>query len=504
MGSFYSQKTGGKVYRADVPIQNPDSTFLGTEPRFLRQRRATTSATAESEIMSDSSIMMRERSKMRILLCSLMLLAWIQMPVLAQGRSPDELAVKIRKDASERDLDTLMKSLSNSDGGNYQLVMLRGMTGSFHENQIIFRSVVHDERVRKIYEKLQALDKPEAAKLVTESFEQALADAKKMFTDSAGYVDPVTSYGLHAKLWLIFELGELTDFNRLVREWNNYSLQSLRFGTGEAVFPTSFPGPEMLMYLNLVYLEEKRSGRDGLALVDLIKEAGIENAFELTIRHYLITSVHAPGDSAKRRKLGTTSIIGSWNGLGRLNRYERAKLMRKAGALIDPGIHSNPFEPFVETWSVWVQKNIVSKVEKVLPKRMLAMELHFLGPVPASKVGFMARSWNANLPPSKEEFLVAINVIQQHAFEANCDDWNDCVEAIKRWVAELPDEGIAANGRRIFFQWPDEVVGDETPRIRLSMQRIQALNKSLEEGASLRVTHPKNSGDAASSTLEGR
>ncbi|MDB4778148.1 hypothetical protein OAG68_01700 [bacterium] len=421
---------------------------------------------------------------------------FLPLVVIAQN-GPAKDRQKLRQSTSDRELEELLRAIGTRDQGNFDIVALRGLLPSGVEPETRFMQVARDERVQKIYESLDSMPRWQAASLVSKSFNKNLDRFKTLA--ATGKSDDALNYGLHVDLWLSFEFESRKEFNRHFSDWNDWFVEGVvdrkhRDLGGPVpdeiqrhVFATS-ASPELLMYLNLVLIDEFRSNRvdDSSELALLLKEAGMYKPLSESYGMLEISPFSPDGDSDVE-PLTEVPVFVDWSGLDVLKPEQRIQLMSKVQKIIDPqGVVEEALHELTESLlslGGTVDLNDLESPAASKAKRA-GTAIEFFGSLEDTR---LSQGWYAEKPPTKKQLLAAVDRLYKETHIERRTEWRDIIGQLKEWLAEIPNEGIEIE-RRKTWQWPkdeetldnlDEVERDEEsepkPHIRLVLSKTTAL-----------------------------
>jgi len=421
----------------------------------------------------------------RILLCFAFLAC---SQAIAFGQSRHE---KFRRSVDERSMEELLKAIDSYDGGGYELVTVRGLLPSGFESQSIFKQVLQDPRVRKIYSELAEMPKKEAASIGSTSFNESWLKFKSLA--EKGGLSPTRNYGLHAKLWLSFKFESKEKFNSKFRTWHNWYVDRLAdesyydaskmYKSMQKKFYESNGGPELLMYLNLVMIDQ--SSGDLNEFEKLLQKSGYGLALSNTVATYDFFALNATKDSEPLVKI---PLLRSWGGLDTLGTERRAMLVSRAQKFVDP---KDPVSKAVSDLADrFLDENGLFKMEDLLrgdESEKTVLQLKFIG---SESKSFLAQGWNRMIPPTKERVLKTVERMYKKTPKSERPDWDPNVQAIRSWLSEIPDSGIKVKGKKS-WEWPEPDKDGEKPklRIRLVIENYHAFD---ETGNAAKNDRPAN------------
>lgn len=441
--------------------------------------------------------------QVKVFSLTLVFAAAFLFPALAGAQTYERLL----RTTSERGLETLLEAVGTYDGGNFELMQTVGMLPGGSETHSITLQVLSDERVRKIFGLLRAMPQEEAASIVRQSYRKNLALLEET-TLKNGAAPRSMSYGLHAKLWLSYQLDSLENFNRNFNDWNNWYVESLaseRYLRSSSKDPepvrkmsfASSAGPELMVYLNIVLNEKAKTGEigDESEFAKKLQAAGMYSPLS---KEYLMMKVKpfdaAPGerDDQEVEPLLEIPVFHDWAGLYALDIEKRAALISEVGKLIEEkGLAVTSLEGVAES-ILFLGGNLdVEALGRAKAKANRTGTLvEFIGSDSQER---LAQGWYAERPPSKQRLVRAVRRMYKRTPIDERSDWDASIDELLTWLSEIPESGIEL-GKKKTFEWPErgakaggEESGSEAPddlrvlRIRMELRKTKAFMGELEE-----------------------
>ena len=153
------------------------------------------------------------------------------------------------KEIESRDLSELIDSLSLHDKGYFSVVTASSMQPSLVGDPVTkIRAVFNDQRVVRIFEKLQGMDKADAGSLVQRSYASELQKFKRLWMQSGGGILPeYTRHSVHALLFLSSHFCSDDVFDQNCIDWSYW----FYINQGEGVNFTKYAAPDTLLLANL-------------------------------------------------------------------------------------------------------------------------------------------------------------------------------------------------------------------------------------------------------------
>jgi hypothetical protein len=228
----------------------------------------------------------------------------------------DEEAKQFVDSVFDRNTDQLFEAISGFDRGNFNLIVMNGMSSSpLGRGNIVFKQVLFDFRVIKLRELLSALPKEEAAKKVKQEFSKKFQAFKEVAAEHFKFWEgdsnpiafklPRASHGLSATLYLSSEFCDHATFTEHYRKWLNwYRIErakrtmgvqaaedklresGIKFDHSQEVFSSAVDfnrdgGPDRLFFINLCSIRALRRGVEFETLEQWLSELNREFEIEL-------------------------------------------------------------------------------------------------------------------------------------------------------------------------------------------------------------------------------
>ena len=393
-------------------------------------------------------------------------LAVILLSSLSARAQPVEQVNHLYESTRDRGLEELLAAISTSDNGNYNVVDLMGKLPAGFEPNSKFQQVIRDPRVLKIYQLLRAMPKDDASKLISKFFDQNLTHLKSVA--SKGKADSRVNYGLHALLFLSLKIEGSQEFNNHFDKWHKWFVQGVakRQGELDGPIPDKFQrstfaanSPELLMYLNLVLMEQVRTGEvaDDSEFAKILKTAGFRYPLSDLSRTMPIYPFDSEPNDDNAKPLFEVPLIPDWGDvLHAFKTHQRLRIFSEAKQVIDPkGPLTQAFENsanFLLTLGGIIDLDELQRRvrEKQLKVSSSGTAIKLVG---GDLPTILAQGWYPEEPPTKAEFSSAIDRIYQALPESKKDDWEIAFQQMSDWLEKVPEEGIVVDKSRR-MQWP--------------------------------------------------
>lgn len=420
--------------------------------------------------------------------------------VVAMSQTPERMI----RTTAERNLESLLEAISTFDDGNRNLIYSRGQYGGGSEIHSALLQVTSDERVRKIFALLKEMPSEEAASIVRNSYQKDLRQLKK--TTLEGKVGIGLSYGVHAKLWLVYQFDSLSNFNRNFNDWNDWYVDSLiseeyleaNISTPGPIRKSSFASaasPELMMYLNIVLNEQANTDEltDKSLLAKKLADAGMTSSLTKSIGLLQVMPFDAELNDPTVESLLEIPVFRDWVGLDALEIEKRAALISEVRKLVDEnGVILTSIEDAAESLLSLggiLDLDTLVKLERLkASQEKTGTRIEFLGSNTEER---LAQGWYAERLPTKQQLMSAVKRLVKKVPPNERSDWEKIIEELRNWVSEVPDSGIDVGSEEI-LNWPspdkskEELPGDtdlderQILKIRIWLKKTKALNGELE------------------------
>lgn len=251
------------------------------------------------------------------------------------GRKLSEQITILDDCTKKRNFDQLMDSISTSDDGNFDLVMVAsGDSAGLRHARSSIKGTIYDPRVRKLYELASQMTEKQAATKIEHAFRQKL----KEYKSTGG--SPPKQHGLHSTLFLAFEFCNRETSTQLLTEWVDWSRVQLLTGEYKKNYQnvqisnhlkkTSFfksNSPELLMTASLILNDQIRQGKTTDEAVDLLTIAFAKAGWEEGLPDLVFQDLTPYGADEAKEPLTTVATFASWGSLDRADIDLQIKLI---------------------------------------------------------------------------------------------------------------------------------------------------------------------------------
>lgn len=377
-------------------------------------------------------------------------------------RGPSEQFAKLEKDTQSRGFDELMESISQRDGGNFDIIFALSMDpANLRRAHSRFPAVLRDPRVRKLYELASAMPKAEAAARIEQAF-------KKKFEkyQSTGGGSDVEQHGLHAALFLVSEFCDRQTFVRSYSDWLKWYRAQLasegykkRFKPDDPLvdhrlakfFYNRNSSPELLMVASLFLNDQVRQGKTveeaSASLSEVFSDAGYKGRLSRIGTVDLL-----PHDDSGAEPLASFKIFPTWGELGYVDDNLGIELLTAI---------QNQFEPpgIVDKALQIAEIAALDRNEKREFERRRA-ELNFKA---GTRIEFGGRDlksrvfrvWAPNKSPDKKEMMAALDTMLKYKIPERLQlKWAGPLDEAKDWINSIPQSGTD-HEQTIHKRWPE-------------------------------------------------
>ncbi len=396
------------------------------------------------------------------------LIALLTLTVLANvsfgqfDRSPSEQLAKLIKETEARGFDELMDSISQRDGGNFDIVFARSrFGGNLRRGTSQFQGVLGDPRVRKLYQLALAMPKAEAAARIERAFNEKLKQYQ-----SRGVGGDAQQHGLHAALFLVSEFCDRETFIRSYSDWLKWYRAEVsseeykkRFKQDDPVIDhrmakwahMEHSAPELLMSASLFLKDQIKQGKTIEEATAHISKVFSESGYKEKLPDVGTVELLPPGDD-EAEPLASIPVFAGWGSLGFADdNLHIALLTAIQNQLEPPGIVDKALQ--------MAESAALDRNERREAERRRA-ELDFKA---GTRVTFGGRDvqsrvfkvWAPNKSPDKKEVITALETLLKYKIAQRLQpNWTGPLDEAKQWINAVP-EGGTNREQRIRKRWPE-------------------------------------------------
>lgn len=405
---------------------------------------------------------------------------------------PVSARLALRKSAESRNLDELLDSLGTRDGGNYDIVDVRGtLSYGFNKSHSQLKKIINDDRIVKSYELLSKMNRSEAIAKIAEQYNKNF-NSMKAATREGLINDSAVNYGLHALLFLTFSFDKFEVYEQRTNEWvtwfNDEHLQLLidqaKSKSPSPPFVRAFErsaSPELLMYVNLVAANHELSSitpHDEIShLEETLVDFGLrEPLSELSSMKPVYSLSDRVADQSKAKALYEFPMFTGWGGLSMLN-LQRTKdaFVKVRDIVVKPTARELLERDLEARFRKLLEKTLRSSIDRVGTTTTV-----FGLPNPDRQ------SWKACQPPTKKTFSEALARMAKRVPDSDREKTEIALDDVMDWLENIPAEGLTVGRKKVFTWYADsEAPIESTNPSKLEPNREAVIQISLRRSTTL-------------------